>query len=47
MSNVFILENRNGKASASRGDVVSDPVVPAATIAEIINEINPFDSVLD
>lgn len=29
-------ENKNGKASASRGDVVSDPVAPAAAIAGIL-----------
>lgn len=32
---MVIPENKNGKPSASRGDVVSDPVVPAAAIAKL------------
>lgn len=36
-------ENKNGKASASRGDVVSEPVAPAAAIARILRLFNPFD----
>lgn len=39
----LLPENKNGKASASRGDVVSEPVVPAAAIARILKLFNPFD----
>lgn len=37
---IVIPENKNGKASASRGDVVSDPVVPAAAIAKLSTKEN-------
>lgn len=35
MKSSEIPENKNGNASGSRGEVVSDPVVPAAAIARM------------